>query len=129
MSRRVESLLRALKLVGQPRRYPDLVAEVLADAQLRFSDVRSLVRFAPNRYTRNTLFGCEGYEVLLLAWDKGTSSAVHDHGGSLCWFTPVAGAFDLRDYRVVEGGHEPGPASVHLVRCELGVTSGEVRHN
>jgi hypothetical protein len=125
---RFDEVLRALRLVGAPRRHPELVAELLAESNLRFADVSARVRFSPGRYTRNAVFRCDEYEVLLLAWDRGASSAVHDHAGSQCWFMPVAGKFDLKDYAVRTGGHEPGPAELELIRTRRAVAPGAVGH-
>lgn len=43
------------------------------------------------KYTRNCLYRSKTFELLLLCWDTGASTPIHDHGGEHCWVYQVAG--------------------------------------
>lgn len=44
-----------------------------------------------DKYTRNCLFRSKSFELLLLCWDTGATTPIHDHGGEHCWVYQVAG--------------------------------------
>lgn len=78
-------------------------------------------QFSPDRYFRRLLTRQENFEVRLLCWLPGQSSALHSHGASHCAFRVIAGeATELR----LQGGDrvlKPGdvgqalPADVHQI--------------
>lgn len=40
-------------------------------------------RFRDDRYSRNSVYGNEKFEIFLMCWKTGQRSLIHDHGGSL----------------------------------------------
>jgi cysteine dioxygenase len=40
-------------------------------------------RFRDDRYSRNSVYGSEKFEIFLMCWKTGQRSLIHDHGGSL----------------------------------------------
>lgn len=46
-------------------------------------------------YTRNCIFENEKFELILLCWEKGQFTPIHDHGGEECWVKVVQG--ELRE--------------------------------
>lgn len=66
----------------------------LADALDRPIDAEALcavARFANDRYVRLPMHRTEGFEVRLLCWLPGQSSALHGHGTSACAFRVLRG--------------------------------------
>jgi len=69
-------------------------------------DPASLERFAdfrPNKYTRNLAYRCAKFEVLILCWDVGQTSRIHNHWDQQCWMAAPVGRLQVVNYRVVEG--------------------------
>jgi cysteine dioxygenase len=66
----------------------------------------------PNGYTRTRAYGDDHFEVLLLTWDAGAASAVHDHGGQHCWMLVLRGSLQVDDYVRLDRGERPGIARV-----------------
>ncbi len=122
----LDELIRCLLLIGDPRQHPDLVDEVILQLQPSWSELKRHTRFAPGRYTRNLLFRNDEFELLLNCWDRQARSPIHGHGGELCWFAPLVGSFELRDYRLVEGGLSPGHAVLEMERFRREVGPGEI---
>ncbi|RMG11646.1 MAG: hypothetical protein D6731_15245 [Planctomycetota bacterium] len=58
--------------------------------------------FRPDRYTRNLVFKNDLFEVLLLCWDRGTQSAIHNHRDQECWMVMVSGCLEVVNYRAEE---------------------------
>ena len=44
-------------------------------------------------YTRNCIVDTEKFELILLCWEKGQLTPIHDHGGEECWVKVIAGEF------------------------------------
>jgi cysteine dioxygenase len=50
--------------------------------KVSYQDLSSFVVFSEENYTRNLLYKTSLYEIILLCWQKGQVSSVHDHNGS-----------------------------------------------
>lgn len=55
-------------------------------------------------YTRNCIAENEDFELILLCWEKGQITAIHDHGGEECWVYFVDGEFREHIYTEGENG-------------------------
>eukprot|EP01147_Barroeca_monosierra_P003793 gene3793-8371_t len=59
---------------------------------MRDSDWRSYSHFDDHCYTRNLVDGGNGkYNLMLLCWDMGQASSIHDHAGSHCFMKILDG--------------------------------------
>lgn len=67
---------------------------------------------SPGGYTRTCVHRDDRFEVLILNWDAGAVSAVHDHGGQHCWMMVLEGQLLVDDYVRLDRGDEPGVARV-----------------
>lgn len=50
-------------------------------------------------YTRNCIFEDESFELILLCWEAGQGTAIHDHGGEECWVKVIQGEFKETIYK------------------------------
>jgi len=73
------------------RATPASVCEALARETERHLD---RVRFSAQRYMRHPIALWEGWEVLLIAWEKGQVTPVHDHRGVLGGMAMLSGTLD-----------------------------------
>lgn len=64
-------------------------------------------------YTRNLVHRCGEFELLLLCWERGQASPIHDHSGQNCWMAVLEGT--LEEEHFTDGGPDSG------------LTSGRVR--
>ena len=55
-------------------------------------------------YTRNCIIKNERFELILLCWEKGQVTQIHDHGGEECWVKVVEGEFRENIYKEDEAG-------------------------
>lgn len=67
------------------------VAQILAEYAHAHRDWNSFALFAPGSYTRNLVARNEWFELLLLCWDIGQESPVHNHAGQNCWMAVLEG--------------------------------------
>lgn len=82
----------------------------------------------PNRqYTRTLLHRCDDFEILVLHWLPNCASAIHDHGGALCWLSVAAGTMGVENYTRRDTGATPGYARIQFDAREL-LNAGAVDH-
>lgn len=74
------------------------VASFLAGYQPRVEDLQPHVRFDPQRYARQRLYRDQDFEVLLLCWEPGQYTPIHEHGGQHGWVTVVNGRLRLQEF-------------------------------
>lgn len=79
------------------------------------------------RYTRTLLHKNELFEILVLHWTPGCSSAIHDHGGALCWLAVAAGRMGVENYLRRDAGEVAGHAQIALESREE-LSAGAIDH-
>jgi cysteine dioxygenase len=60
--------------------------------------------FETEGYTRNLVYRCGQYELLLLCWNEGQASPIHDHDGQQCWMAVLDGEVEEVHYQQQAGG-------------------------
>jgi cysteine dioxygenase len=94
--------------------------------RLAAESLRPYLHFRRRRYTRNLVYRDARVEVVLVCWDTGTASPIHDHGGQRCWLSVQSGVVLLEDFPLLSGGREPGPARLGPPRTRGPVGAGHV---
>ena len=67
-------------------------------------DLECFMTWKEGCYTRNCLAKTDAYELILLCWEPGARTAVHDHGGEDCWVYQLEGTMSESRYKVDETG-------------------------
>jgi cysteine dioxygenase len=80
------------------------VAALLADYAAGHEDWRRHALFAPAAYTRNLVARTAWYELLVLCWDAGQESPIHNHAGQNCWMAVLAGEIEEIQFHVAPRG-------------------------
>ena len=55
-------------------------------------------------YTRNCIVENEKFELILICWEEGQKTSIHDHGGEECWVKVIQGELGETIYKVDEEG-------------------------
>lgn len=76
--------------------------KVIRKSQLSLKELKRYASWKPNDYTRNCLARNEKFEIILLCWEPGVLTPIHDHGGKDCWVYQVHGSID--EVRYVKTG-------------------------
>jgi cysteine dioxygenase len=61
-------------------------------------------RFRDDRYSRNSVYANEKFEIFLMCWKAGQRSLIHDHGGSLGGIKVVRGILTETLFGVAPNG-------------------------
>jgi cysteine dioxygenase len=67
------------------------VKPLLAELDLTAADVLGWTCFEPDRYQRNLIRRGRHYEALLLCFEAGQRTPIHDHAGSICGVKVIDG--------------------------------------
>jgi cysteine dioxygenase len=84
--------------------------------RLQLSDdlIEQRTRFADREYARNLVLRTPQFELLVLCWQPGQHTTIHDHAGSLNAIRVRSGELDSRVFRPAPGA-QPGAGPVELV--------------
>lgn len=66
--------------------------------RLKLEDFSNYTSWDSDRYTRNAIFKNEHFELILLCWEPGQETPIHDHDGADCWVYHVAGEIEEQRY-------------------------------
>ncbi|MDG1148005.1 MAG: cysteine dioxygenase family protein [Crocinitomicaceae bacterium] len=67
--------------------------------RLAVSDVSDYATWSTKKYTRNCLEINDRFELILLCWEPGQKTPIHDHGGEECWVYFVNSKFEEIVYK------------------------------
>lgn len=65
-------------------------------------DFRRYENWELNNYTRNCFYCDECFELILICWDVGQQTAIHDHDGEDCWVYLLEGEMEEEFYKLNE---------------------------
>jgi cysteine dioxygenase len=81
--------------------------EVIArSADLKTLDLSGYRRFQDECYARNTVLLNGQCELVVICWQPGQMSAIHDHGSSYCLYLVIEGTMVEERYRLKDGKPE-----------------------
>lgn len=72
--------------------------ELAHDMQIPIEDFEPYAFWSKETYTRNCIDRGEGYELILLCWEKGKDTPIHCHGGEECWVYDLKGEIEEKRY-------------------------------
>lgn len=94
------------------QRFIDLLSE--ADKKDYTSIIKNfdfgLIDFSPyenwttKHYTRNCFYRDDRFELLLICWEKGHQTSIHDHNGEDCWVYVLQGKMEEEFYTLKNDG-------------------------
>jgi len=108
----LDQLLRDLDrhLVEDPK--GARVARMLEGYARSGADWRKYALFEATYYSRNLVQQCEAYELIVLCWNAGQRSPIHDHSSQRCWMAVLDGEVRETLYHgapEAAAGLKPGP--------------------
>ena len=74
------------------------VARILSDYARANADWRDFALFDAATYTRNLITRNAWFEMLLLCWNHGQSSPIHNHAGQNCWMAVLDGEIEEQQF-------------------------------
>ncbi|MEO9484340.1 MAG: cysteine dioxygenase family protein [Ekhidna sp.] len=84
----VETLVQALNRCKEDGTH---VLDVMSRVQIPKEEFERYYSWSDDKYARNVLARNEDFEVLLVCWEKGQSSPIHDFNAQEAWVHPIEG--------------------------------------
>ncbi len=110
-----EELVKELKSVTSKFGY----FEVLQRMNITREAFEKYFFWNDEKYTRNCLARTEDFELMLMCWEEGQETRIHDYGDAMAWVHPVCGSLKEERYLLSDNG-------TGLVKVSsLGVEGGE----
>jgi len=69
--------------------------------------------YSQGNYTRNLIHKCALFEVLLICWEIGQVSRVHNHRDQNCWMSVPVGKLRVQNFRIEQ--RDPAHGTCRLV--------------
>lgn len=79
-------------------------SDILRSAQLTSAAFETCSSWSSESYTRNCVVENDDFELILLCWQPGQLTPIHDHGGEECWVKIIEGEFKETLYKADEAG-------------------------
>ncbi len=71
----------------------------LTDSRIKPDDLARYATFSSDHYHRNCCYLDDEVGILLLCWDIGQASVIHDHADQRCWARIEAGYMQIQHYQ------------------------------
>ncbi|MDG1332625.1 MAG: cysteine dioxygenase family protein [Crocinitomicaceae bacterium] len=91
--------------------------EIARSFDIPISEFENFCSWSEDGYTRNCVFENEEFELILLCWEPGQKTPIHDHGGEECWVKAVKGEFEEVIYKMDEND------ALKLVKSDISKTN------
>jgi len=95
-------LKKELDVNGQNIQY---IANIISRFNFNPKEWKKYIHYEQSRYTRNLVGYDDKFTLLLLCWDKGRGSPIHDHAGSSCWVKMLEGELTETRYQLDDEGN------------------------
>ncbi len=98
----VEKLIDGLRGVSDEDFLCDNIYQFLSDNPIEIDSIKRFFFWSENFYTRNLVYKDERFELMVLCWEKGQISRVHDHAEQMCWMTVPYGRLRGQNFKILE---------------------------
>ncbi len=85
---------------------PDMIA-LIDQCRIKPEEIERYVVWDESRYTRHLVFEDDRFQVILLGWNVGQVTPIHDHAGQCCWMRIEVGRLQMSDYNWKDGAGPP----------------------
>ncbi len=100
----LDALVERLERLDEASVSTQAVAQLVSEVQLPEGSLDPFLNFSGETYTRNLVHRSPLFDVIVLCWEPGQSTPVHDHGGQLGWVRVLRGRLEEVAYAPLEEG-------------------------
>ena len=91
-------------------------------------EIAEFHRFKKGSYQRNRVHLNEHFELVVLCWEPGQSSSIHDHGRSNCLYLILDGSMEEDQFELDADGEPQKTGANVYVRGEVTLAPGHLIH-
>jgi cysteine dioxygenase len=108
------------QLLALPRPFArDAVQAVVSRLAPTQEELAPYLNFSGEGYTRTRFYGGPDFEILVLCWQEGHVSPIHDHAASICSMAVVHGTCSSETFRLADPEGAQRPAEGTAVPLEM----------
>ena len=96
----VDKVIAGLKEIPDEGFTCDNVYQFLGDNPIDTDSITRYFFWSPSYYTRNLVYKDDRFEVMVICWEKGQASRVHNHWDQKCWMTVPVGRLRGQNFAV-----------------------------
>ncbi len=98
----IEELIGGLRSISDDEFTCDNVYSYLADTPVDVDTILKYLFWSPDFYTRNLVYKDDRFEMMVICWEKGQVSRVHNHADQKCWMTVPIGRLRGQNFAIEE---------------------------
>ena len=95
----INDLIQTLQSFGEEEFTSEKVAQFLKENPVELESIKGYCFFDTCCYTRNRVTINDRFEVMLLCWQQGQATPIHNHDGRSCWVYVLSGALAFTNYK------------------------------
>lgn len=96
---KIEDFVRLLKELPEESFQTQTMAEFLRKNMVDLNSLLPFMFFEKGCYTRNLIYSTDQFELLLICWDVGCATPIHNHEGQNCWVHVYSGQLSFTNYK------------------------------
>jgi cysteine dioxygenase len=100
------SLIDFLNRLPQSELTIEKVTELMENVHIRHDEIEKCLNFSEDGYARNLFYKNDRFEFLVMCWDKGQLSPIHDHDQSISVEKIYSGKILCTNYRLTDSDTE-----------------------
>lgn len=98
----IEKIISGLRSVSDEDFTCDNVYQFLSENPVYVDSITKYFLWNPDFYTRNLVYKDDRFELMVICWDKGQVSRVHNHSDQKCWMMVPVGRLQGQNFAVAE---------------------------
>ncbi len=98
----VDKVIDGLRRISDDEFTCQNVCEYLGDNPIEVDSIIKYFHWSPSFYTRNLVYKDDRFEMMVICWEKGQVSRVHNHSEQKCWMTVPVGKLLGQNFAVTE---------------------------
>jgi cysteine dioxygenase len=99
---KIENLIEGLREIPDAEFTCDNIYQFLAENPVDVDTISQYFFWCERFYTRNLIYKDARFEMMILCWERGQVSRVHNHADQRCWMTVPVGKLRGQNFRAVE---------------------------
>jgi len=104
----VEKLIKGLCEIPDVEFVCDNIYQYLSKNPIDVDSISPYFFWSEKFYTRNLIYKDARFEAMVLCWERGQVSRVHNHADQRCWMTVPVGKLRGQNFKVAEIDEEKG---------------------
>ena len=98
----ISNLIEGLKEIPDEEFQCDPVYQYLSDNPVSEDSIEKYFHWSKKFYTRNLVYKDERFELMIICWEEGQESRIHNHADQMCWMTVPVGRLQGQNFKVVD---------------------------